>query len=76
MKNGRMFIMTCVLSILMLCTLGAVFNFQSNITDTTNYFTASAQDENNYTYNYTFENLTMPGKDIVIYAVEPTVYYT
>lgn len=62
MKTGKMFIMTCVLSIILLCTLGAVFDLQDNTVNTTNYFTASAQD-NNYTYNDTYENWTMPWED-------------
>jgi hypothetical protein len=64
MKTGKMFVMTCVLSVLLLCTLGAVFDLQDNTANTTDYFAASAQDGNdtyNYTYgNWTPENWTMP----------------
>ena len=55
MKTGKMFIMTCVLSIILLCTLGAVFDLQDNTVNTTNYFAASAQDNND-----TLENVSIP----------------
>ena len=62
MKTGKMFVMTCILSVVLLCTLGAVF-LQDNTANTTGYFAASAQEGNNYTYNDTFENWTMPWED-------------
>jgi len=49
MKLGRTFIVFSVLSVLLLCTLGAVFDLQDNTVNTTNYFAASAQD-GNYPY--------------------------
>lgn len=45
MNTGKMFVMTCVLSVVLLCTLGAVFDLQNNTVNTTNYFAASAQDD-------------------------------
>ncbi|MDI6917946.1 MAG: hypothetical protein QMC80_09155, partial [Thermoplasmatales archaeon] len=64
MKTGKMFIMTCILSVVLLCTLGAIFDLQDNTINTAGCFAASAQDGNdtyNYTYgNWTPENWTMP----------------
>lgn len=55
MKLGRTFIMFSVLSVLLLCTLGAVVDLQDNTVNTTGYFAASAQDG-----NYTYGNVSMP----------------
>jgi hypothetical protein len=58
MKTGKMFVMTCVLGVVLLCTLGAVFDLQGNTVNTTNYFAASAQNG-----NYTYENVSMPWEE-------------